>query len=110
MRLLAAALLAAGLVGLAVCWATWPRSAGTSPLAALFSLLWSGTYLAAAILTWRGSRLAPAAFVAAIGLLLPVVFFIFPEGGASLLPVFLVVCLFALLGCRYLGRARQPTA
>src|SRR5687768_12513254 len=67
----AAALLAAGLAGIAACWAAWPRSSNTSPLAALLSLVWSCTYIVSALLTWRRSRLAAPAFLAAMGLLLP---------------------------------------
>ena len=73
--LLAAALLAAGLAGIAAFWAAWPRTSNTSPLAALFALVWSCTYLVTALLTWRRSRLAAPCFLAAMALLLPVVHF-----------------------------------
>jgi hypothetical protein len=104
--LLAAALLAAGVVGIVACWVAWPRTSNTSPLAALLALLWSCTYLVAALLTWRRSRLAAPVFLAAVGLLLLLVSFIFPGGQLLLLPSFVITLLFALLGCRYLTRSR----
>ena len=67
-NLLAGAFLAAGLAGIVAFWATWPRTSNTSPLAALFALLWSCTYIVTAVLTWRRSRFAGFAFLAAIGL------------------------------------------
>jgi hypothetical protein len=67
--LLAGVFLAAGLAGIAVFWLAWPRSSNTSPLAALFALMWSCTYVLTALLTWRRSRLAAPAFLAAFGLL-----------------------------------------
>ena len=105
--LLAGALLVAGLVGMAVFWGVFPRTANTSPLAALFVLVWSCTYVITAILTWRRSRLAPACFLAAIGLLLFPAAFISP-GGQLFLPSFVVGVLIALLGYQYLRRAGQP--
>jgi len=104
---LAAALLAAGLAGIAAFWVTWPRTSNTSPLAALFALVWSCTYIATALLTWRGSRLAAPAFPAAMGLLLPLVFFIVPGGQVLALLLFVVIFLFAFLGYRYLHRASK---
>jgi hypothetical protein len=101
--LLAGPLLAAGLVGIAVFVAVLPRSSNTSPLAALFALLWSGAYVVTAILTWRRSRLAPLSFLAAIGLLLFPASFLFP-GSQLALPSSMVVVLIAVLGYRYLGR------
>jgi len=41
--LLAGAFLAAGLAGIVAFWAAWPRTSSTSPLAALFALVWSCT-------------------------------------------------------------------
>ena len=105
--LLAAALLAAGVAGSAAFWVTWPRSSNTSPLAALFALVWSCTYVATALLTWRRSRLAAPALPAAMGLLLPMVFFIIPGGQVLVLLLFLVIFLFAFLGYRYLDRASK---
>jgi hypothetical protein len=67
--LFGAALLAAGLAGIAAFWAAWPRTSNTSPLAALFALVWSCTYVVTALLTWRRSRLAAPAFLAAMGFL-----------------------------------------
>ena len=102
--LLAAGLLAAGLAGLVASWAFWPRTPGTSPLAALLSLLWSATYLSTALLTFRSSPLAAAAFVAAIALLLPLTSFIVPDGGILLVGPFVLVGLIGLAGYRYLRR------
>jgi hypothetical protein len=104
--LLAGALLVAGLVGMAACWVVLPRDANTSPLAALFALTWTSTYLVTATLTWRGSRLAPLSFLAAIGLLLCPAAFIAP-GGQLLFPSFIVIVLVAFLGYRYLRRASR---
>jgi len=101
------ALFAAGVAGLAALWAAWPRTANTSPLAALFALVWSCTYIAAALLTWRGSRLAAPVFLAAVGLLLPVFFFLFPGNRVHLLPSFAMTVVLGLLGYRYLSRARR---
>ena len=103
--LLAAALLAVGLAGIAAVWGLVPRTSNTSPLAALFVLICSGTYLVTAALTWRRSRLAAPSFLAAIGLLLLPASFLFP-GGQLFLPTFMVAVLVAFLGCRYLWRAR----
>ena len=108
--LLTAALLAAGLAGIAAFWVTWPRNSNTSPLAALFALVWSCTYVATALLTWRRSRLAAPALLAAMGLLLPIVFFIIPGGQVLVLLLFLVIFLFAFLGYRYLDRASKEGA
>ena len=105
--LLAAALLAAGLAGIAAFWVMWPRTSNTSPLAALFALVWSCTYIATALLTWRRSRLAAPAFPAAIGLLLPLVSFIIPGGQVVVLLLFVVIFLFAFFGYRYLHRASK---
>jgi hypothetical protein len=107
--LLAAVLLAAGLAGFAAFWAAWPRTSNTSPLAALLALVWSCTYVGTALLTWRLSRLAAPAFLVAMGLLLPLFSFIFPGGQAVVLPSFVITFLLALLGYRYLSRAREPS-
>jgi hypothetical protein len=107
--LLAGAFLVAGLAGIAAFWVAWPRTSNTSPLAALFALVWSCTYVVTAILMWRRSRLAAPAFLAAIGLLMFPASFIFP-GGQLFLPLFVVIVLVAVLGYRYLRRAREPAA
>jgi hypothetical protein len=107
-RLLSGALFAAGLAGLAACWMAWPRTSNTSPLAALFALLWGCTFVATALLTWRRSRLAAPAFLAAMALLLTLFSFIFPGGQLLLLLPFVITLLFGLLGYRYLTRARAP--
>ena len=108
--LLAAALLAAGLAGIAAFWVAWPRTSNTSPLAALLALVWSCTYVVTALLTWRRSRLAAPAFLAAIGLLVFPLSFLFPGGQLFLLPSFVVIVLVAFLGFRYLRRACEPAA
>ena len=109
--LLAAALLAAGLAGIAASWTAWPRTSNTSPLAALFALAWSCAYIVAGVLTWRRSRFAATAFIAAIGLLMFPASFIFPGGGQLfLLSSFAVIFLFAFLGYRYLRRSSEPSA
>jgi hypothetical protein len=107
--LLACVFLIACIAGLATFWAVWPRNSNTSPLAAVFALVWSCTYAAAAVLTWRRSRSAGFAFLAAIGLLLFPARFIIP-GGQLFLPAFIVITLVAFLGYRYLGRAREDAA
>ena len=104
--LLAAALLAGGLAGIAALWVVWPRTSNTSPLAALFALTWSCAYITAGILTSRRSRFAPIAFIVAIGLLMFPVSRLFPGGGQLvLLPSSVVVSLVAFLGYRYLRSA-----
>jgi len=103
--LLVAALLATGLAGIAEFWPAWPRSANTSPLAALFALAWSCTYLAAGALTWRRSRLAVPPSLAAIGLLVVLLWFVFPGSQRFLLPSFVVISVFTVVGCRGLRRA-----
>jgi hypothetical protein len=106
--LLAGTFLAAGLAGIVTFWAVWPRTSNTSPLAAMFALMWSCTYVVTAVLTWRRSRFAAPAFLAAIGLLLFPARFIVP-GGQLFLP-FVVIILVAFLGYRYLRRVREPAA
>jgi hypothetical protein len=111
--LLAAAFLAAGAAGIAafsVALVSWLTTPGTSPLAQLFALAWSCAFLVTAVLTWRRSRHAPPAFLAATGLLLLLVWFVFPGGQLRLLPVFVGTVLLALLGHRYLRRASEPAA
>ena len=103
--LLAGAFLAAGLVGIVAFWAAWPRTSNTSPLAALFALVWSCTYIVTGALTWRRSRFAGAAFVAAIGLLLFPARLIVP-GGQLFVPAFVAILPLAFLGYRYLHRVR----
>jgi hypothetical protein len=108
--LLAAAFLAAGLAGIAAFWVAWPRTSNTSPLAALFALVWSCAYVVTALLTWRRSRLAAPAFLAAIGLLVFPLSFVFPGSQLFLLPSFVVIVLVAFVGYRYLRRACEPAA
>ena len=111
--LLAAVFLAAGVAGIAafsVALVTWLRTSGTSPLMLLFALAWSCTFVVTAVLTWRRSRRAPHAFLAATGLLLLLLSLIFPWGQLLLLPLFVVNCLLAFLGYRHLRRASEPAA
>jgi hypothetical protein len=107
--LLSGALLVAGIAGLAGFWVAWPRTSNTSPLAALFVLMWSCTYVVTAILTWRRSRGAAFAFLAAIGLVVFPASFLFP-GGQLFLPSVAGIVLVAFLGYRHLRRAREPAA
>ena len=111
--LLAAALLSAGgagIVAFSVALVSWLRTTGTSPLAQLFALAWSCTFVVTAVLTWRRSRRAPPAFLAATALVLLLLAFIFPGGQLLLVPLFVLTSLFALLGYRYLRRAYEPAA
>ena len=111
---LAATFLVSGLAGVFLLWIMWPRNSSTSPLAALFLFLWSCTYLAASVLTWRRSRFAAPASVAAMGLLVPVASFLFqppvpdggPGGGVPLLP-FLIIPIVSFLLYRVLRRAHE---
>ena len=107
--LLTGAFLAAGVAGIVAAWGTWPRTSNTSPLMALFALVWSSTYVVAALLTWRRSRFAGAAFLPAIGLLLFPARYIVP-GGQLFLPSFVVVVLVAFLGYRYLRKVPEAPA
>ena len=70
----------------------------------------TSTYLVSARLTWRRSRLAAPTFLAAMGLLLPPLWFVFPGGQVPFLPLFLFTFLLALLGYRYLRKAGEPLA
>jgi hypothetical protein len=107
MTLLAGLFLAAGLAGIAAFWVAWPRTANTSPLAALFALMWSCTYVVTALLTWRRSRLAAPAFLAAVGLLVFPASFLVP-GGQLFRPSLVVIVGVALLGYRYLAGHVSP--
>ena len=104
--LLATALFVAGLVGIAAFWVAWPRTPNTSPLMALFALLWSAIYIMAAILTWRRSRLAGPALLGGIGLLLLPARYIVP-GGELFVPSLVVIVLVASVGYRYLRKGRE---
>ena len=107
--LLAAVFLAASSAGLIVLWAAWPRNSNTSPLVALAAALWSSVNLAAAVLTWRGSRFAGLALIAAMALLLFPARFIVP-GGELLLPASVLLTLVAFLGYRYLAGVSRASA
>lgn len=107
--LLAGVFLVAGLAGIAGFWAAWPRTSGTSPLAALFALTWGCTYALTAILTWRRSRFAAPSFLAAIGLLLFPAAYVVP-GRQIFLPSVAVLVLIACLGYQYLHGSREPAA
>ena len=99
---------AAGLAAFSAAFAAWLRTPGTSPLASLFTLTWTGTFLGAAVLTWRRSRGAAPALLAATGLLLVVLSFLFPVGRTVLVPMYLTLALLALAGFRYLRGACEP--
>jgi hypothetical protein len=104
--LLGAVFLAAGLAGIAAFWVTWPRTSNTSPLAALVALVWTCTHVVTAALIWRRSRLAGPAFLAAMGFVVLLLWFILP-GHQLRLPLLGVTFLFAFLGYRYLRKAGE---
>ena len=106
---LAGVFLAAGCMGIVVAWEAWPQVSSISPLLALFVLAWSCVAVLTAVLTWRRSRVASAAFIAAIGFLLFPARYIVP-GGQLFLPALVVVMLVGVLGYRYLSRARAIPA
>lgn len=108
--LFATALLAAGLAGLAGVWIFWPRTSNTSPLAALSATAWSCTYILTAVLTWRRSRVAAPGFLAAVGLLLPLFWFLIPGNLTLFLAMFVFTFLLALLGYRYLRKEGERVA
>jgi hypothetical protein len=109
--LLAAVLLAAGLAGSPHSGRPGQGLPITSPLVALFALAWSCAYMLAGVLTWRRSRFAATALIAAIGLLMFPLSFLFPGSGQLFLPPsFVVIVLFTFLGYRYLRRGCEPAA
>jgi len=107
--LLACAFLAASLAGLVTFLGAWPRTSNTSPLLAMFALVWGCACIVTAVLTWRRSRFAGPALIAAIGLLLFPARYIVP-GGQIFLPSFVVIALVAFLGYWYLRRVHQAAA
>jgi hypothetical protein len=107
--LLAGGLLTAGLAGISGFWVAWPRTSNTSPLMALFALVWSAIYIVTGILTWRRSRFAAPAFLGGIGLLLFPARYIVP-GGQLFVPSFVVIVFVAVLGYRYLRKAHELAA
>jgi hypothetical protein len=107
--LLAGALFAAGLAWLVASLGAWPRTSNTSPLAALFAGLCACTCIVAAVLTWRRSRFAAPAFIAAIGLLLFPARFLVP-GGQIFLPASVILIVIASIGYWYLRRVGGVTA
>ena len=107
--LLAGVLLVAGLSGIYVAWAAWPRTAATSPLMALLGLLWAVADIIAATLTWRRSGYAAQSVVVAMGLLLLPARFLVP-GGELVIPAMVVLTLVAVIGVRYLRGLRRAAA
>ena len=108
--LIGAVCLVAGLVGIAGFWvATEARVPGTSPLAQLFTMAWSITFILVSVLLWRRSRLAPLVFLVAMGFPVVLSRFIFP-GGQPFVPSLIAASLVGLLGYRYLRRAGQQSA
>jgi hypothetical protein len=108
--LMGAVCLAAGLTGIAGFWvATEARVPGTSPLAQLFTLAWSITYILTSVLVWRRSKLAAPTFLAALGFPVGVSWFIAPDG-QFFLPSLIVTSLVALFGYRYLQREGRRLA
>jgi hypothetical protein len=75
---------------------------------ALFALTWSCAYIVAGILTWRRSRFAAPALLAAIGLVMFPLSFLFPGAGqVFLLASSVIVFSFAFLGYQYVRRATE---
>jgi hypothetical protein len=107
--LLAGTFLAASLAGIVAFLGAWPRTANTSPLVALFALVWSCACIVTAVLTWRRSRFAGPAFIAGIGLLLFPARYIVP-GGWLFPPSVVVIILVAFLGYRYFRRAHEAAS
>jgi hypothetical protein len=107
--ILAGAFLAAGCTGVVVAWGAWPQVSSISPLLALFVLAWSCVAVLTAVLMWRRSRFAGAAFIAAVGFVLFPAKYMVP-GGQLFMPAFVVVMLVAVLGYRYLNEARAIPA
>ena len=105
--LFAGVFLAASLAGIVTFWAAWPRTSDTSPLITLFALVWSCACIVTGVLTWRRSRFAGFAFIAAVGLLLFPARYIVP-GDQIFLPSFVVIIVVAFLGYWYLRRVREP--
>ena len=103
--ILSGAFLAAGCAGIVVGWGAWPQVSSISPLLALVVLAWSCGAVLTAVLAWRGSRFAGAAFVATLGILLFPARYIVP-GGQLFLPASVVVTLVGVLGYLYLRRVR----
>jgi hypothetical protein len=101
--LLTGVLLTIALGWLVAFWGALPRTSGTSPLAALYCLMCASTNAVAAVLTWRRSRLAAPAFVAAITLLLFPARYLVP-GGEVFAPSFVVLAAIGLTGVLYLRR------
>jgi len=109
--LMGVACLLVGLAGIAGFWvATEARTPGTSPLAQLFTLSWSITYIAASVLAWRRSRFAAYAFLAAMGFLVFLLQRIFPGGQGVQIAPLVVTFLVAVFGYRYLRRESQRLA
>ena len=82
--LIGALCLIAGLAGIAGFWvATEARVPGTSPLAQLFTMAWSITFILVSVLMWRRSRLAPLVFFVAMGFPIVLMRFIFPADSRS---------------------------
>src|SRR5688572_20377126 len=90
--LLAGSFLAAGVTAIVAFSGAWPRTSNTSPLMALFVLLWGCACILTAVLTWRRSRFAGLAFLAAVGLLLLPARYIAP-GSQIFLPSFVAIVL-----------------
>ena len=102
--------LVAGLVGISGFWvATEARVPGTSPLAQLFTMAWSITFILVSVLMWRRARLAPPVFLVAMGFPVVLMRFVFP-GGQPFVPALIVASVVGLLGYRYLRRTGQRLA
>jgi hypothetical protein len=89
--LLVAMCLVAGLAGGGGFWiATEARVPGTSPLAQLFTLAWSITFILTGVLMWRRSSLAPPVFLVAMGFPVYLSRFVVP-GGQAFVPSVIVM-------------------
>ena len=98
--------LTAGLAGIAGFWlATEARVPGTSPLAQLFTMAWSITFVLTGVLLWRRSSVASLLFLVSIAFHVVLVRFVVP-GGQAFLPAVSVFSVLGLLGYRYLSH--QP--
>ena len=101
--LIGALCLVAGLVGVAGFWvATEARVPGTSPLAQLFAMSWSITFILVSVLMWRRSHLAPLVFLVAMGFPVVLMRFVFP-GGQPFVPSLIVASIVGLIGYRISG-------
>ena len=106
--LLAAVFLAAGTAATVALYGALPRTAGTSPLMALFFALCACTCLTAALLIWRRSRFAGYGFLSAVALLLFPARYLVPAQDIFV-PALVVVMVIGFIGYRRLQPSRRVT-